>query len=56
MADIYINDAFSCCHRMQASVHKIAKFVKNSYAGPLLMKEISSIDMVLSNKKTQPLA
>jgi phosphoglycerate kinase len=51
VADIYINDAFSCCHRMQASVHKIAKFVKNSYAGPLLMKEISSIDMVLSNKK-----
>ena len=51
VAEIYINDAFSCCHRMQASVHKIAKFVKNSYAGPLLMKEISSIDMVLSNKK-----
>ena len=51
IADIYINDAFSCSHRMQASVHKIAKFVKNSYAGPMLMKEISAIDMVMSNKK-----
>ena len=51
IGDVYINDAFSCSHRMQASIHKIAKFVKNSYAGPLLMKEILAIDMVLNNKK-----
>ena len=50
-ADVYINDAFSCSHRMQASVHKIVRFVKNSYAGPLLMKEVLAIDMVLNNKK-----
>ena len=33
LGDIYINDAFSCSHRMQASVHNITKFVKKSYAG-----------------------
>ena len=34
LGDIYINDAFSCSHREQASIHKITKFVKESYAGP----------------------
>ena len=28
LGDIYINDAFSCSHRKQASVHSITKFVK----------------------------
>ena len=28
LCDIYINDAFSCCHRKQASVHKITKYSK----------------------------
>ena len=51
IGDIYINDAFSCSHRKQASIHKISKYIKNSFAGPLLMKEIQSIDMVLNNKK-----
>tara|TARA_B100001564_G_scaffold359377_1_gene380904 strand:- start:1230 stop:2420 length:1191 start_codon:yes stop_codon:yes gene_type:complete len=51
LGDIYINDAFSCSHRKQASVHKITKFVKKSYAGPLLKKEISAINLVLENRK-----
>ena len=38
LGDIYINDAFSCSHRKQASIHNITKFVKKSYAGPLLKK------------------
>ncbi len=50
LGDIYINDAFSCCHRKQASVHKIAKYVKESYAGPLLKKEISAINSIVLNK------
>ncbi len=49
--DIYINDAFSCSHRKQTSVHKITKYIKNSFAGPLFMKEIHSISLVLDNKK-----
>ena len=51
LADIYINDAFSCSHRKQASLHKITKFMKHSYAGPLLKKEVDAIDMVIKNKK-----
>ncbi len=51
LGDIYINDAFSCSHRKQASVHCITKFVKKSYAGPLLKKEIAAIDLVIKNKK-----
>ena len=51
LGDIYINDAFSCSHRKQASVHSITKFVKKNYAGPLLKKEISAINLVIKNKK-----
>jgi len=51
LGDIYINDAFSCSHRKQASVHSITKFVKKSYAGPLLKKEITAINLVIKNKK-----
>ncbi len=51
LGDIYINDAFSCSHRKQASVHSITKFVKKSFAGPLLKKEINAINLVIKNKK-----
>ena len=51
LGDIYINDAFSCSHRKQASVHGITKFVKKSFAGPLLKKEISAINLIIENKK-----
>ena len=51
LGDVYINDAFSCSHRKQASVHSITKFVKKSYAGPLLKKEITAINLVIKNKK-----
>ncbi len=51
LGDIYINDAFSCSHRKQASVHKITKFVKKKFAGPLLKKEITAINLVIKNKK-----
>ena len=51
LGDIYINDAFSCSHRKQASIHNITKFVKKSFAGPLLKKEITAINLVIKNKK-----
>jgi phosphoglycerate kinase len=51
LAEIYINDAFSCSHRKQASIYNITKHIKNSFAGPLLQKEIAAIDMVVKNKK-----
>ena len=51
LGDIYINDAFSCSHRKQASIHNITKFVKEIYAGPLLQQEITAIDSVVKNRK-----
>ena len=51
LGEIYINDAFSCSHREQASIHKITKFMKESYAGPLLKKEVKAINLVIKNKK-----
>ena len=51
LGDIYINNAFSCSHRKQASIHNITKFVKKSFAGPLVKKEIDAINLVVKNKK-----
>ena len=51
LGDVYINDAFSCSHRKQASIHNITKFVKKKYGGPLLKKEITAINLVIKNKK-----
>ena len=51
LGNVYINDAFSCSHRKQASVHNITKYVKKNYAGPLLKKEITAINLVIKNKK-----
>jgi phosphoglycerate kinase len=52
LGDIYINDAFSCSHRKQASIHNITKFIKKSFAGPLLKKEINAINLIVKNKKS----
>ena len=51
LGDIYINEAFSCSHRKQASIHKIANFMKNCFAGPQFRKEIESINLILKIKK-----
>ena len=50
LGDIYINEAFSCSHRKQASIHKITKFI-DSYGGPTLDKEIKSINLIKNNRK-----
>lgn len=44
--DAFINDAFSVCHRDQASVTGIAKFLP-SYAGFWLQREIKNLNKVL---------
>ena len=51
LGDIYVNDAFSCSHRKQASIHNITKYVKKKYGGPLLKREITAINLVIKNKK-----
>jgi phosphoglycerate kinase len=50
LAEIYINDAFSVCHRRHASVCAITKFLP-SYAGLLLEKEVSILSEAVNNPK-----
>ncbi|MFA7087833.1 MAG: phosphoglycerate kinase [Patescibacteria group bacterium] len=50
LADIYVNDAFAVCHRAQASVVAICKYLP-SYAGLLLEKEISALSKIIRPKK-----
>jgi len=52
--DIYVNEAFSCCHRAHASVSKITKYI-DSYAGKLLSEEVNMINM-LTNKAIKPVS
>ena len=40
--NLYVNDAFSCCHRAHASIDKIAKILKPA-AGFLLEKELDNL-------------
>jgi len=48
LADIYINEAFSVCHRNHASVSGVAKFLPSG-AGLLLEKEINVINKLKDN-------
>jgi phosphoglycerate kinase len=52
LADIYINEAFSCSHRSHASVTGITKFIK-SYAGETIINELNSLDKIF-NKSNKP--
>ena len=45
LADIFVNDAFSCSHRAHASVSKITEFLP-SYAGLQLETEINALKKV----------
>lgn len=50
LADIFVNDAFGVCHRSDASVVGIPKFIP-SYGGLLLKKEIQMISRISANPK-----
>ncbi len=54
LADIFVNDAFSCSHRAHASVTKITQFLP-SYAGLQLETEINALKKVTSEIK-KPIA
>jgi phosphoglycerate kinase len=53
LGDLFINDAFSVCHRDQASVTKITKYLP-SFAGPNLISEVKSLSKILK-KPERPL-
>ena len=50
LADLFVNDAFSCSHRAHASVCKITKFIP-SYAGLQLETEINALKKVTTEIK-----
>jgi len=53
LADIYVNDAFGVCHRNNASILAITKFLP-SFGGLLLEKEINNLNKVMVGA-TKPL-
>ena len=50
LADIYVNDAFSCSHRAHASIFEITKFLP-SFAGLQLNLEIDALNKITSKIK-----
>ena len=50
LADIYVNEAFSCSHRAHASIHKISSFLP-SYSGLQFNLEINALTKITSEIK-----
>ena len=50
LADIYVNDAFSCSHRAHASIHKITNFLP-SYSGLQFDLEVNALKKITSEIK-----
>ena len=50
LADIYVNDAFSCSHRAHASIVEITKFLP-SYAGLQLSSELDALTKITTEIK-----
>lgn len=49
LCDIYVMDAFGTAHRAQASTHGVARYAPVACAGPLLKKELDSLDKALKD-------
>ena len=50
LADIYVNEAFSCSHRAHASIHEITKFLP-SFSGLQLNLEVDALKKITSEIK-----
>ncbi|WP_185882718.1 phosphoglycerate kinase [Blattabacterium cuenoti] len=54
--DIYINDAFSVCHRFHSSITVLPKFFNEKKCmGILLEQEIKNLNLFLSEKSVKPI-
>ena len=51
LADVYVNDSFSCSHRAHASIEAITRLLP-AYAGLNLMKEIESLNKIFDDSKS----
>ena len=50
LADIYVNDAFSCSHRAHSSIHAVTNFLP-SYSGLQLYTEVNALKKITSEIK-----
>lgn len=51
LADLYVNDAFGAAHRSHASTVGVTRFIPASAAGFLFLKEILTLDKLLTSPK-----
>ena len=49
LCDVYVMDAFGVAHRAQASTHGVAKYAPVACAGPLLLRELGALKLVLEH-------
>ena len=54
LCDVFVMDAFGTAHRAQASTYGVAKFAPIACAGPLLKKELDSLQKALT-EPTRPM-
>jgi phosphoglycerate kinase len=47
LCDVYVNDAFGCAHRAEATTHGMARFAPVACAGPLLAAEVDALGRAL---------
>lgn len=51
LCDVFVMDAFGAAHRAHASTHGVAKYAPVACAGPLLVKELETLERALINPK-----
>lgn len=51
LCDVFVMDAFGTAHRAQASTYGVAEYAPVAAAGPLLVRELEALQLVLKNPK-----
>ncbi|ARE41637.1 Phosphoglycerate kinase [Rhodovulum sp. P5] len=56
LGDIYVNDAFSCCHRAHASTTSAVLAAKRVAVGPLFVEEMAALEGALTDPQSPSVA
>jgi len=56
LGDVYVNDAFSCCHRAHASTTSAVLASDRVAAGPLFMEELAALEGALDDPQSPSVA
>ena len=51
LCDVFVMDAFGTAHRAEASTHGVARFAPVACAGPLLVGELTALELALEKPK-----